>query len=288
MTTSAKEPYATFSPDELASLPTVFREGLFLDRVIVVTGGAGVIGTALCVLFGRLGATVVACGRSRDRLDELSRHLTRLAIRHSTHALTVRDPEQVSAFVDEVWERHGRLDVLINNAGGQFAVPATEITPKGWSAVVETILYGTWYASQAAARRWIGKNAPGSIVNVTTAPGLVAAGIPHTVAARAGQVQLTRALALEWAPHSIRVNGVAVGVVSGPSLHHYPPNAKPFFEANPMRRVGDVVDVAEACAYLAAPSGKFLTGVVLPVDGGGSVWGEFWPLGKPDYFRVED
>jgi NAD(P)-dependent dehydrogenase (short-subunit alcohol dehydrogenase family) len=286
--TSPKEPYATFSPDELAGLPTVFRDGLFLDRVVVVTGGGGVIGTALCVLFGRLGATVVACGRSEERLEELSGHLTRLAIRHSTHPLTVRDPERVAAFVDEVWERHGRLDVLINNAGGQFALAATEITPKGWSAVVETILYGTWYASQAAARRWIGERAPGSIINVTTTPGFVASGIPHTVAARAGQAQLTRALALEWAPHSIRVNGVAVGVVSGPSLHYYPRSARPFFEANPQRRVGDVHDVAEACAYLAAPSAKFLTGVILPVDGGGSVWGEFWPLGKPDYFRIED
>lgn len=286
MTTSAKEPYATFSPDELASLPTVFREGLFRDRVIAVTGGAGVIGTALCVLFGRLGATVVACGRSRERLDELSRHLTRLGIRHSTHALTVRDPERVSAFVDEVWALHGRLDVLVNNAGGQFALAAVEITPKGWNAVVETILHGTWYASQAAARRWIAERAAGAIINVTTAPGFVATGIPHTVAARAGQVQLTRALALEWAPHSIRVNAVAIGVVSGPSLRHYPPSAAAFFEANPQRRVGDVHDVAEACAYLAAPAAKFLTGVILPVDGGGSVWGEFWPLGKPDYFRV--
>jgi citronellol/citronellal dehydrogenase len=288
VTTSAKQLYTTFSPDELADLPTVFRDGLFLDRVVVVTGGAGVIGTALCVLFGRLGATVVACGRSRERLEGLSQHLARLAIRHSTHALTVRDPEQVSAFVDEVWERHGRLDVLVNNAGGQFALAATEITPKGWSAVIETILYGTWYASQAAARRWIGARASGSIINVTTTPGFVAAGIPHTVAARAGQVQLTRALALEWAPHSIRVNGVAIGVVSGPSLHHYPPQAKPFFASNPQRRVGDVHDVAEACVYLAAPSAKFLTGVILPVDGGGSVWGEFWPLGKPDHFRIED
>jgi NAD(P)-dependent dehydrogenase (short-subunit alcohol dehydrogenase family) len=286
--TSADEPYATFSPDELARLPTVFRDALFGDHVVVVTGGAGVIGTALCILFGRLGATVVPCGRSRERLDELSRHLDRLGIRHSTHALTVRDPEQVSAFVHEVWERHGRLDVLVNNAGGQFAVPATQITPKGWSAVVETILHGTWYASQAAAKAWIARSTPGSIVNVTTTPGLVAAGIPHTVAARAGQVQLTRALALEWAPHSIRVNAVAVGVVSGPSLHHYPPDARPYFAANPMRRTGDVLDVAEACAYLAAPSGKFLTGVILPVDGGGSVWGEFWPLGKPEHFRIDD
>ena len=288
MTTKADQPYATFSPDELAALPTVFRDGLFRDQVVLVTGGAGVIGTALCILFGRLGATVVACGRSRDRLDELSRHLARHRIAHSTHALTVRDPEQLSALVDEVWRRHGKLDVLVNNAGGQFAVPATEITPKGWSAVVETILYGTWYASQAAAKAWIARRAPGSIINVTTTPGLVAAGIPHTVAARAGQAQLTRALALEWAPLSIRVNAVAVGVVSGPSLHHYPEKARPYFAANPMRRTGDVFDVAEACVYLSAPSGKFLTGVILPVNGGGSVWGEFWPLGKPDHFRVED
>jgi citronellol/citronellal dehydrogenase len=244
VTTGAKGLYATFSPDELASFPTVFRDSLFNDRVVAVTGGAGVIGTALCVLFGRLGATVVACGRSRDRLDELSRHLTRLAIPHSTHALTVRDPQRVSAFVNEIWERHGKLDVLINNAGGQFAAPATEITPKGWSAVVETILYGTWYASQAVAARWIAKKAPGSIVNVTTAPGLVAAGIPHTVAARAGQVQLTRALALEWAPHSIRVNAVAVGVVSGPSLLDYARTARLFFLSTPMRGRGAVFEVA--------------------------------------------
>jgi NAD(P)-dependent dehydrogenase (short-subunit alcohol dehydrogenase family) len=286
MTTEARDPYASQSPQELAERPTVFRDGLFRGQVVAVTGGAGVIGTALCVLFGRLGATVVACGRSQERLDRLSAHLAKLGIGHSTRALTVRDPEQVAAFVAEVWERHGKLDVLVNNAGGQFALAATEITPKGWSAVVETILHGTWYASQAAAKRWIAERAAGSIVNVTTAPGLVAAGIPHTVAARAGQVQLTRSLALEWAPHSIRVNAVAVGVVSGESLRHYPPSAAPYFAANPMRRTGDVHDVAEACAYLAAPSGNFLNGVVLPVDGGGSVWGEFWPLGKPDWFRL--
>jgi NAD(P)-dependent dehydrogenase (short-subunit alcohol dehydrogenase family) len=286
MTMSSDDPYAGRSPEDLAKLPTVFRDGLFRGQVVAVTGGAGVIGTALSVLFGRLGATVVACGRSRERLDELSGHLAKLGIAHSTHALTVRDPEQVAAFVETVWQRHGRLDALVNNAGGQFALAATEITPKGWSAVVETILHGTWYASQAAAKRWIAEGVPGAIVNVTTVPGLVAVGIPHTVAARAGQVQLTRTLALEWAPHSIRVNAVAVGVVAGPSLRHYPPSAAPYFEANPMRRVGDVQDVAEACAYLAAPSGKFVTGVILPVDGGGSVWGEFWPLGKPDWFRL--
>ena len=119
---------------------------------------------------------MVACGRSQQRLDELSGHLAKLGIAHSTQALTVRDPEQVAAFVETVWERHGRLDVLVNNAGGQFALAAADITPKGWSAVVETILHGTWYASQAAAKRWIAEGAPGAIVNVTTVPGLVAVG----------------------------------------------------------------------------------------------------------------
>jgi citronellol/citronellal dehydrogenase len=274
--------------DELPTLPTVFRGGLFTDQVVLVSGGGGGIGRAICHLFGRLGARVAACGRDREKLARLETSLGRVGIPCSTHAMTIRDPQQVAALVDTVWERHGRMDVLVNNAGGQFAAPSLDITPKGWNAVLDTNLNGTWYMMQEAARCWIERGHPGVIVNLVIPVTRANVGIPHTMASRAGQIAASRSVSVEWAPHRIRVNCVALGSFATPGLDKYPVTARPSFTHNPMRRMGDVQDVAEACVYLAAPSGKFITGTVLTVDGGQEVWGEFWPLGRPDYFRREE
>jgi citronellol/citronellal dehydrogenase len=269
--------------------PTVFRDRLLEGQVVLVSGGAGGIGRAICYLVGRLGASVVACGRDEAKLERLAANLERLGVPHLTQAMTIRDPAQVAALMDAAWARFGRLDVVINNAGGQFAAPALDITPRGWHAVLETNLYGTWYMMQEAGRRWIARAAHGSIINmvipVQRGPGV---GIPHTMASRAGQIAVSRTLAVEWAPHGIRVNCIALGVFASPGLERYPPTARRSFAANPMRRLGDVHDVAEACVYLSAPSGRFITAEVLTVDGGSQAWGEFWPLGKPDHFKLED
>ncbi len=280
--------YEELSHERWAALPTVFRDGLLTGQVVLVTGGAGGIGRAVCYLFARLGATIAACGRNPPRLAWLAEGLERLGAPCSTHVMTIRDPVQVGALLDAVWDRHGRLDVLINNAGGQFAAPALDITPKGWHAVIDTNLNGTWHTMQESARRWRDRGHPGVVVNIVVPLGRARVGIPHTVAARAGQTYLSKTLAVEWAPYRIRVNCVALGVFASPGLARYPESARASFAHNALRRVGDVQDVAEACVYLAAPSGKFITGTVLTVDGGAEVWGEFWPLGRPDYFRVED
>lgn len=285
---TATDPYRARSAEELAALPTVFREGLFAGQVVLITGGAGGIGLATSILFGRLGATLVACGRDEARLADYEAALGGLGIPCFTQAMTVRDPEQVAALLDAVWARYDRLDVLINNAGGQFAAPATEITPKGWHAVVETNLYGSWYCMQAAAQRWQAHDQPGCIINITAVVERATPGIAHTKASRAGTEALTRTLCVEWAPLRIRVNCVEPGVIASPGLLRYPPSARPSFTHNPMRRLGDVQDIAEACVYLAAPSARFVTGVVLPVDGGSHAWGEYWPLGKPAYFRIDE
>lgn len=286
---SEQNPYAERTPEALAALPTAFREGLCAGQVVLVTGGAGGIGLATSILFGRLGATLVACGRDAEKLAGYEAALGRLGIPCFTRAMTVRDPAQVAALLDNLWERHGRLDVLVNCAGGQFAAPATQITPKGWHAVLETNLTGSWYTMQAAAQRWEAHaQRGGCIVNVTAVVGRAKPGIAHTAAARAGTEALTRTLCVEWAPLGIRVNCVAVGVVASPGLQHYPPTARPSFTHNPMRRLGDVQDVAEACVYLASPAANFITGVALQVDGGGHAWGDYWPLGMPDYFRIEE
>jgi citronellol/citronellal dehydrogenase len=260
---------------------------LFKDQVVLVSGGAGGIGLATCMLFGRLGATIVSCSRDPQKMASLEAALNHLNIPNFTRPMTIRDPEQVSALMTEVWERYGRLDAVINNAGGQFAAPALEISPKGWTAVVDTNLNGTWYMTQAAAQKWTQHKQPGCIINVVAILDTCNSGIPHTMAARGGEIAMSKALSVEWGPQEIRVNCIAVGVVESPGLAHYPPSARPSFDHNPMRRMGTVQDVAQACVYLAAPSGAFVNGTVLTVDGGAANWGEYWPLGRPDYFNVD-
>lgn len=282
------DPYHSHSFEELCELPLVYRTGLFDGQVILITGGGGAIGTAMTVLFGRLGASIVACGRSQERLDLLAERLRSIDVAVEIQAMTIRDPEQVSDLIELAWDRCGRLDVVINNAGGQFSSPAIDISPKGWQAVVETNLYGTWYVMQAAARRWVDEAEAGNIINISTIQGRGSVGIPHTAASRAGGVALTRSLAVEWAPHRIRVNSIAVGVIAGEGLKTYPAEARASFGHNPMRRLGDVWDIAQGAAYLAGPTGDFITGTHLEITGGEHVWGEYWPLGKPDYFHLDD
>jgi citronellol/citronellal dehydrogenase len=283
------DPYAIHSDAELAALPCAFRDDLFAGRVALVTGGAGGIGRAICILLGRLGATIVTCGRDQAKLDQLARSLEELGISCQTVQANIRDPEQVTQLLASAHDQQGRVDLVVNNAGGQFPLPAVDISPKGWAAVVETNLYGTWYVMQAAAREWIERKQTGSIVNIGTIIGRGSVGIPHTAAARAGAQNLAASLSVEWAPHQIRINTVAVGVVRSPGLLHYPPEARPSFDHNPQRRLGDVHDVAQAVAFLGSPEASgYVTGEVTHVAGGGQLWGEYWALGKPDWFKVEE
>jgi citronellol/citronellal dehydrogenase len=283
----SEEPYRSYSEKELAALPCAYRDDLFAGQVVLVTGAAGGIGTACSVLFGRLGATIVGCGRNADSLARLERNLGEIGISCWTRAMSIRDADAVAALIDEVWMRSGRLDVMVNNAGGQFAAPALDISPKGWHAVVETNLTGTWYMMQAGARQWVAKKQPGCVVNMAALTGGAFVGIPHTAASRAGQINLSKTLAVEWAPHNIRINCIAIGKVASPGLRNYPASAEPYFDSNAMRRLGSVHDIAQAAVYLAGPTGEFVTGSVLTVDGGEDVWGEYWPLGKPDYFEPD-
>jgi NAD(P)-dependent dehydrogenase (short-subunit alcohol dehydrogenase family) len=140
---------------------------------------------------------------------------------------------------------------------------------------------------QAAAKAWVERKSPGVIVNIVADFWRGMPGIAHTAAARAGVAYLSKSVAVEWAPLDIRVNCVAPGVLETSGFAHYPPEGlETYAEANPMRRPGDVWDVAEACVYLAAPSAKFITGEVLTVDGGQQCWGDPWPTGRPEHFKI--
>ncbi len=276
-----------FTNEELSRLETVYRPDLFKGKVVVVTGAGSGFGLAIATLFARLGAAVAITGRNEERVGKAKAFLEALGGSVSSHLFNIRDPEADAAFVADVWREHGRLDVLINNAGGQFPQAAIDFKPKGWNAVIDNNLNGTWYMMQAAARGWIEHKSPGVIVNIVADFWRGMPGIAHTAAARAGVTYASKTVAVEWAPDNIRVNCVAPGCLETSGFAHYPPEgAATYKEANPMKRVGDAWDVAEACVYLAAPSAKFITGEVLTVDGGQQLWGDPWPTGRPPWFRL--
>ena len=273
---------------ELASQPTVYRDGLLDGKVVLVSGGGTGIGKAIAFLAARLGADVVICGRTESKLEE-----ARAAIAEGTgrepviSAMSIREPEAVEQLLDMVHDRFGRLDTLVNNAGGQFPQDAIDFSRKGWSAVIDLNLNGTWWMMQEAARRWREKGVGGNIVNIVAH---VERGMPqaaHSCAARAGVIYLSKTIATEWAPLNIRVNCVAPGTIETDGFTVYPPNALArFHEANPMKRLGSAWDVAEASVYLASDAANFVTGEVLTVDGGMAQWGVVWPAGMPEYFDV--
>ena len=196
---------------ELAIHPTVFAADALKDQVVVVSGGAGGIGRAIAWLFARLGAHVAVVGRDREKLDALVAELARRELKASAYTADIREPDAVSALFDTVWTAQDRIDGLVNSAGGQFSQAAIDFSIKGWNAVIDTNLNGTWYMMQAAAQRWRDRKHPGSIVNivVVTTHGLY--GIAHSIAARAGVIGLSRSVSVEWAPLNIRVNCVAPG-----------------------------------------------------------------------------
>jgi len=278
-----------FTDEELLALPTVFRDGLFAGRRVLVSGGGTGIGRGIALLFGRLGARVLVCGRRPEPLEATRALLARVGAESLAVPTNIREPEQVDTLFARVAAEWGGLDVLVNNAGGQFPQHAIDLSDRGFRAVVDTNLNGTFAMMQRAARLWRDRGGPGCIVSLL-APYLRGMyGVAHTVAARAGVAHLVRTLAVEWAPLGIRVNAVLPGPIATAGLEVYPGEARArMARSNPMFALGDVQDVAEACAYLAAPSGRFVTGEVLVVDGGHQVWGEIWLAGKPAAFAAAE
>lgn len=272
--------------DELLAYPTVYRPDLFQDQVVLVSGGGTGIGKAIATLFARLGAKTIICSRKEENLTATQKFIDAIGPGCDAQAMTIRDADQVTQLIDTIWEKHGRLDVLVNNAGGQFPQDAIDFTPKGWHAVIETNLTGTFYMMQAAAKKWRDTQRPGNVVNIIANFWRGMPQIAHTSAARAAVSNLALSLAVEWAPFNIRVNCVAPGTIETEGLNVYPAEARAiFYDRCAMRRLGTVMDVAQAVAYLAGPSGAYITGETLTVDGGQYMWGNAWPFREPEYFQ---
>ncbi|MGC6476358.1 MAG: SDR family oxidoreductase [Parvibaculales bacterium] len=279
--------YEGLTIDDLVKEPTVYRDDLFAGQTIVISGAGTGMGRAMAILTARLGANVVICGRRQDKLDEVKNAITDATGKEIiAQSVNIREPDTVEAFIASVFEQFGQIDTLINSAGGQFSQAAIDFSRKGWLAVIDTNLNGTWWMMQEAAKRWRDRNQPGNIINIAAH---VERGMPqsaHSCAARAGVIYVSKTVSTEWAEHNIRVNCIAPGAIETEGVTQYPPEAlAEFHNANPMKKFGDVWDIAQTAVYLAAPSSKFVTGEVITVDGGMAQHGWVWPMGRPDYFK---
>lgn len=262
-------------------MSSIFQNNLLLDQVAIVTGGGTGIGVAIARELATLGATVVIASRKRENVEPAAAGLTK-EVGRPVHALVcdVRDRAQVDTLVRDVVTTHGRIDMLINNGGGQFFSPAEAITPRGWDAVVQTNLTGQWNITQAVANGWMLAHG-GRIVSITMLTSRGFAGMAHSVAARAGVEAMTKTLAVEWAPRGITINAVAPGYIASTGLKRYPDGvlvAERLQTAVPMKRLGTCAEVAQSVAFLVSPAGAYITGQVLTIDGGRSLWGDHWPI----------
>jgi citronellol/citronellal dehydrogenase len=274
--------------EELAKGPLAFRDDLLSGQTFLISGGGSGLGRAIAYACVRLGANAMICGRDPAKLAETQKGIqSRFGREIGTSAMTIRDPDAVKRLIDETQQKFGRIDTLVNNGGGQFPQAAIDFSVKGWHAVIDTNLNGTWYMMQAAAQNWRERSQPGNIVNIVANVWRGMPQVAHTCAARAGVIYLSKTLSTEWAPLNIRVNCVSPGSIDTEGLNAYErQDAEQFRYSNPMRQLGDALDIAQAVVYLSAPTGKFITGEVLVVDGGNAQHGELWPAGKPDYFKV--
>lgn len=219
------------------------------------------------------------CGRRAAPLEQTVRDLQAQGISVAHQTCDIRDDDAVTALFDRVNDEFGRLDVLINNAGGQFPSPALSLTNKGFEAVVRNNLLGTWKMTHAAATQLMVPQQSGHIINITADVRNGFPGMVHTGAARAGVENMTKTLAIEWAQHGVRINSVAPGIIATEALANYPDSLREgSIRATPVRRFAAPTEVSHLVVYLASGYSDFMTGQTLRFDGGKSLWGESWPI----------
>ena len=275
----------TFPPGANLERP-VFRDGLLDGQVAIVTGGGTGIGLGIAQLLARLGAHVVVASRKAEHVEAAAKAIRDAGWSASAQTVDVREPEQIHAMVTGVAAERGRIDLLVNNAAGNFYAPSETLSPNAWRSVIEIDLFGTFFCSQAVLPV-MKKQGGGRIVSISMT--LHYRGWPlmaHATAAKAGIDALTRTLALEWASYGVRMNAIAPGPIPTEGVRKAftpPPSASGQVpdvfaveqamasyakKAIPAGRWGTPGDITNMVAFLASPAGEWITGAILVVDGG--------------------
>lgn len=266
---------AKFRGDVSARRPPIFRDGLLDGRIALITGGSSGIGLGIARVYAELGATVVIIGRRQEKLataiDQLNQNVPEanfIAI-----AIDVRNHLAIRDSVSGIVERFGRLDILINNAAGNFHCPTEALSENAWRTVIDIDLHGTFNCCQAALAGLKASTYGGRIMNITVPQALSGwPGSAHAASAKAGVLSLTRSLAVEWGDYGIRVNNVLPGPITGTEglkqLYEDRGIADHEIKRMALGEFGLVDDIANACAFLASPGGDYVTGCDFMVDGG--------------------
>ncbi len=272
-----------------ASYRSVFRDGIFAKQTIIVTGGGSGIGRCTAHELAALGASVALVGRKEAKLNAVAAEIhatlatqgeprratdvtphraTDVTPRVTTHACDIRDEDAVRDMVAAVLAAHGRIDALVNNAGGQYPATLATISAKGWDAVVRTNLTGGFLVARECYTQWM-KAHGGAVVNVIADMWHGMPGMGHSGAARAGMLNLTETASLEWAP--VRVNAVAPGWIASSGMDSYPADIGAWIRSLPqrvpLRRLGTESEVAAAITFLLSPAAAFISGTCLRIDG---------------------
>lgn len=271
---------------------SVFRNDLFNGQVVIITGGGSGIGRCTAHELSALGATVALVGRDPEKLAVVKTEIEAEGGKASTHICDIREESQVIETIDAVLAAHGRIDALVNNAGGQYRKALKDISTKGFEAVVRSNLTGGFIFMRETYKRWMEANG-GNIVNIIADIWNGWPNYAHSGASRGGMLNLTESAASEWAPAGVRINAVAVGGVASSGFDTYTPEAQreilKFPPTIPMQRYGTVSEVSAAIVFLLSPGAAFITGSCIRVDGGApnarSCWIELTPHQKAKSFN---
>ncbi len=250
----------------------MFKEPVLKDQVAVITGGGTGLGKEIARQFARHGARIVICSRNEEHLQNGRAEIEQEGQEVMTYRLDVREPQAIQAMGEAIRERFGRIDILVNNAAGNFIYPAEKLPLKGWKAVIDIVLNGTFYCSQILGQAMIERKA-GQILNILATyawhggPGTI-----HSACAKAGVLAMTRTLAVEWARYGIRVNAIAPGPfdTEGARVRLWPTEEmrKAITDSIPLKRFADPEEVARAALFLVSPYADYITGECLTIDGG--------------------
>ncbi len=261
-----------------------FRPGLFAGKVVLVTGGGSGIGRCTAHELAALGARVVLVGRKPEKLQAVQDEITQDGGLADMHACDIRQEEVVRATVAQVVVQHGRVDALVNNAGGQYIAPMASIAAKGWQAVIDTNLTGGFLMARECYLQSMQQHG-GAIVNIVADIWGSMPGMGHSGAARAGMVSFTETAALEWAHSGVRVNAVAPGYIASSGMDHYPPEQGPHLRAMaatvPLGRFGNEAETSAGIVFLLSPAASFISGSTLRIDGARPQVRMGWGLQQP-------